>query len=222
MIKLFASNIDGIDENELGFFLNFVSEQKRKQIQRYKMIKDAKRSLLGELLIRKVVIDTYHCSNDSITFSFNQYGKPFISNIPNFHFNLSHSGNWVVCAVSTKAIGVDIEEIKEVNYEVAEYCFSKKENSELLNVEEDKRPGYFFMIWTLKESYLKAQGIGIIEDLKSINFEEENNNFITRQKEELFYKLYEIDSRYSLAVCGYEKEFDQEIKQVIIKLNDYH
>ncbi len=44
------------------------------------------------------------------------YGKPYLIKYPTFHYSLSHSGEWVACAVDTKSVGIDIQEIMEINF----------------------------------------------------------------------------------------------------------
>ncbi len=221
MIELFACNLKNTNDQEINYFTKFVSEQRKNHIAGYKRIGDVKRSLFGELLVRKIVIDHHDLSNDKITFDFNQYGKPSIFNLPGFHFSLSHSGDWVVCAAGEKAVGADIEEIRQVDFNIAESFFSTEENHDLLSLPEDKRPKHFFRLWTLKESFLKAQGTGLAGDLKAVKFRLQNKGIIALQKDQVYYKTYHIDHGYCLAVCGYEKEFAPKIKMVNIKHSDF-
>ncbi|WP_423237249.1 4'-phosphopantetheinyl transferase family protein [Clostridium putrefaciens] len=56
-------------------------------------------------------------SNEYIKLNKNQYGKPYSGEYPQFKFNISHSGDYVLCSIDDKPIGVDIEEIKPIEYE---------------------------------------------------------------------------------------------------------
>ena len=51
-------------------------------------------------------------SNDQLCFSKNKYGKPFLANKPNIHYNISNSGRYIACALSSVPIGVDIDLMK--------------------------------------------------------------------------------------------------------------
>jgi 4'-phosphopantetheinyl transferase len=47
--------------------------------------------------------------------------------IPYFHFNISQSGNWVVCATDNHPVGIDIEQIQPIDFQIVNSYFSKKE-----------------------------------------------------------------------------------------------
>ena len=85
-------------------------------------------------------------------------GKPQIEGI---YFNLSHSHDMVVCAVSQKEVGCDLEKIKEVKEKIAEHFFTKNEIAHLKLFDEKERIDEFFRIWTMKESYVKMTGEGL-------------------------------------------------------------
>jgi len=63
-------------------------------------------SLTAEILIRAVVCSKLGIKNESVKFNRTTYGKPYLEGYDDFHFNLSHSGSWVVCAVSSKPVGM--------------------------------------------------------------------------------------------------------------------
>ncbi|MBR2338766.1 MAG: 4'-phosphopantetheinyl transferase superfamily protein [Clostridia bacterium] len=91
-----------------------------------------------------------------------EHGKPFLSEYPRWHFNLSHSGDWAVCALSDAPIGVDIEQLRERDYlRLAQRHFSPDEVGALQTLSPTQQQERFFRLWTRKESWLKAQGIGL-------------------------------------------------------------
>jgi len=92
--------------------------------------------------------------------------KPFIKESPLF-YNISHSGDWIVLAVSDSEIGIDTEVVNhsfDFNDITTEY-FSPDE-SRFIN--EAKSPDRFFMLWTRKEALIKATAKGLDDDLKFI------------------------------------------------------
>ncbi len=113
--------------------------------------------ILSELLKREVT------ENDFVK---NQYKKPYLQNSEIF-FNISHSQNAFVIAISNFEIGIDIEENAiELNIEdCMNYAFSEEE----INYCKREVLESFFSIWTLKEAFLKALGIGLTDKLKEIN-----------------------------------------------------
>ena len=97
------------------------------------------------------------------------FGKPFIPGT--FNFNISYSGNFAVCAVSTvKQLGVDIEIIKDVNFPEFSKYFNDAERSRIVCSENPQRS--FFHYWTRKESVLKADGRGLYVDLRDVMVDE--------------------------------------------------
>lgn len=85
--------------------------------------------------------------------------KPYLSNYPNLHFNISHSGTYAACAVSSEPVGVDIEEICDHGRVVAEHCFLPHELSWLYSQADTARA--FTRLWVRKESYIKLVGTGL-------------------------------------------------------------
>ena len=78
-------------------------------------------------------------------------GKPFLSD-SNVFISLTHSKEYVGCAVSDKPVGIDVEQIKDVKDSVIERVCSKDEINYLAKSGKDE----FFTLWTLKEAYIKA------------------------------------------------------------------
>ena len=118
---------------------------------------------------------------------YNQYGKPFLKNIPNLYFNISHTNDednlYLVLVIDNEEVGIDIELIKTRKDSLIRYCTNEIEYHSIINsnnIDEE-----FTRHWTKKESYLKCIGIGITKDLKNclndINYtfeEEKKDNLI--------------------------------------------
>ncbi len=103
----------------------------------------------------------------------NDMGRPFIVNIKDFDFNISHSKSLVVCAACfsencTPVIGIDAEDIyKKDPMPMAKRFFA---DGELALLEDSEDRQYTFTdIWTKKEAYLKYMGSGITTALSSID-----------------------------------------------------
>jgi 4'-phosphopantetheinyl transferase len=80
-------------------------------------------------------------------------GKPFLSDAPHFHFNLSHSGGWAVCAVASCPVGIDLQEERPLRAAVSKR-FSPQEQAMLAALPESA----FFDVWALKEAGAKCSG----------------------------------------------------------------
>ncbi|RJE47541.1 MULTISPECIES: 4'-phosphopantetheinyl transferase superfamily protein [unclassified Dehalobacter] len=221
MINIFGCNLACISENEINAYTQLISEKRKISLGRMKYIEDVKRSLLGELLIRKIVRKNYFRGNAEISFGVNDYGKPYVKDLEAFHFSIAHSGEWVVCATSDQKVGVDLEQIRPVDLEIARQHFTEQENRFLTSLSQDRKVEYFFKLWTLKESYLKAKGTGLAGNLKEADFSSMAGSSFSYPNEGLFFYICPFDPGYAVAACGCEKEFSPEVHEVNIRYSDF-
>ncbi len=112
---------------------------------------------------------------------FSTHGKPYLPDHPNVHFNVSHSGSYVVCAFSDVTVGIDIEEIKDIQPHLVKFVMNKKELSMYESMNDADKKIFFYENWTGKEAFLKhiAKGLTLRpseiysscrEKIESLNF----------------------------------------------------
>lgn len=199
--------------------ISLLPSEKQEKYAGYKHNDNLQRSLLGELMCRKILAEKLKIKPEQLILQSGEKGKPFIEN-QKLQFNISHSGRWVVAAFSEKEVGIDIELIREPNYEVAKRFYSKAEIQQLNSVTDNNaKRDFFFDLWTLKESYLKAIGTGLTKSLSSFTIDIRTNSIrITDEKpiENIYFRQYDFDKAYKLAVCSFENIFCEEIKIVEI------
>lgn len=174
------------------------------KIQCRKDVKDALRSICGETMIRMIVARKQGILPAEISFSRTYYGKPYIRD-SNIQFNVSHSGEYVVCGISTKPIGVDIEEMKDQDIAcIAKRFFSNSELQYLYEEGETLLIERFYELWVLRESYLKWLGIGLSKPLNSFSISIADENISVSDKNIMaspsFYSYSE--NGYRIAVCS--------------------
>ena len=213
--KLLAIRLDSTpDVLTFNALLNFISPERRSEIRGFYREKDRWQSLFGELLIRKVLIQ--HCGmvNEEISFTRSENGKPILVGTETFHFNTSHAGDWVVCAIDSKAIGVDVEKVKTANMAVSRSFFSLEEHLDICNAPDPN--DRFFDYWTLKESFIKHSGKGLSQGLNSftIFFSESAIRVMIEEKtlENRYLKQYFLDEGYKLAVCASSEVLPETIQ----------
>ncbi|MFT9818500.1 4'-phosphopantetheinyl transferase family protein [Lysinibacillus sp. NPDC056185] len=219
MIELFAMNIN----NSICFstykqLMQFLPQKKQDKLKKFTRIEDSIRGLFAEILIRNIIIQQKLKNNFQFEFATNPYGKPYLSDVENFYFNLSHSGDWVICAINSNHIGIDIEKEKFIDITLAKQFFTEKECDYIFSL-ENYQLNRFFEIWTLKESYIKAIGIGLSLPLNSFSIIKDSidQNFIIEsqfQDRKFYLKNYLIDSTYQIAVCARNYDFPSDIKYV--------
>jgi 4'-phosphopantetheinyl transferase len=119
--------------------------------------------------------------------------KPYIPGWINF--SISHSGEIVLFAESDHSVGVDVEQINQMDYEELATFFHEDERAYILEQNVQNR---FYEIWTKKEAVLKAIGIGIVNGLNY--FSCINESVIVNDKEWYFYELH-VGTTYKAYVC---------------------
>jgi len=184
--------------------LSYVSVEKRDRVKRFFRREDAERALIADVLIRSIICHKTNLNNSELRFEKDKYGKPFLKYLPNFHFNLSHSGEWIACAISDYAVGVDIEKVKPIDFGIAERFFSNEEYDELMSKRDEEQLSFFYDLWTLKESYIKAVGRGLHLPLDEFALIFKNGSVFLKSEIETSpycFRQYNIDEQYKLSVC---------------------
>ncbi|MFF2093985.1 4'-phosphopantetheinyl transferase family protein [Paenibacillus sp. NPDC058174] len=187
-------------------WLPYVSEERRERVARFHYAKDAQRSLFGELLARYALCESTGRGNSELKFIQNPFGKPMLAREQDereIYFNLSHSGQWVVCAVDYTPVGIDVEEMKPISLDIARRFFSKDEYEALLREPEISRQQYFYALWTMKESFIKADGRGLSLPLDQFTIDVAQGRVQYQQKwqdSRLWHS--QLDEEHMLAVCA--------------------
>ncbi len=218
MLEVFATHIIPEDQfvQKKHDWLKHIGTLGRQKVSLLRNLKDQQRTLLAEIQLRAILKRHYHYNNRDIILFANSKNKPYLINIPLF-FNISHSGNWVCCAISDRIVGTDIERIRKIKTDIAGRFFSHHENNKLNQLKGDEKLHYFFDLWTIKESYLKLIGKGLSHPLNSFSVELQpdgkhsikNATGINLDLEVLTFNG--IDG-YKLAVIGRTKEINREIR----------
>ncbi|MBL6905412.1 MAG: 4'-phosphopantetheinyl transferase superfamily protein [Pseudomonadales bacterium] len=148
--------------------LSWLTEAELLRYHRFQFDRHRKQLLLGRILMRAALSNYDNSiSPEAWIFTYNAYGKPQISteqNSNSLYFNVSHSAQKVVLAVSRCAdIGVDLEfSDKQRRVEaIAHRYFAGSEVAQLLALPAEEQQIRFYELWTLKEAYIKACGMGL-------------------------------------------------------------
>ncbi|MFZ2537517.1 MAG: 4'-phosphopantetheinyl transferase superfamily protein [Oscillospiraceae bacterium] len=184
------------------------------QLSRFRKREDALKKLYGELIIRKVIKQNLCIKDEHIDICRNEYGKPYLNGFPYFHYNISHSGNWVICAVEDFPIGIDIEQITDVDFDIVTQHFTQQESSYIFSQPVSRQATAFFELWTLKESYIKQIGMGLsikLSDFSMIKTNLEWNVVSKIHTESLYFHQYDFTQQYEVAVCSAIKSFPENI-----------
>lgn len=163
----------------------------REKIKRYRRWQDAQSSLLGRILLFKGVEEIYKGNPHDKIMKHTKYNKPYFED-DLIRFNISHSGEIVVCALSDEhELGIDIEMVRDI--EITDFKSHMTENEWDTIILSDNEKDSFFRYWTQKEAVIKAHGHGLTIPLNS--FEICDN--ATKINEENYYlKEMKLDEKY--------------------------
>ncbi len=133
-----------------------IPDWRKKYILKYRNPIDRRLSL-GAWRLMEETLHKHGLSAGSVIKGAN--GKPLCKGI---HFNLSHSGEMVICAVSEVPVGCDIEKAENAPFEIINRVFSRNERKYIDGAGNDEdKTRRFFKLWTMKESYMKMTGEGL-------------------------------------------------------------
>ena len=170
-IKKLSSNsvsIWGIQVSKNNFnvenLFNILSKKEQAKANNLKNKNQAQVSILARGGLR-VLLGAYEdCNPKNINFSITNDGKPFLENSKT-SFNISHSSDWIILAFCKEhSLGVDLEEIRDVNFlNISTRFFNLEEQNFVKNSSNPKR--VFFDLWSRKEAIIKANGKRLLEKL---------------------------------------------------------
>lgn len=193
-MKIYSLNISKTNESDFSEWFDAMSADRKEKIRKQRVPQKQKLGIAADHLCRKAISEHCGIPAEQIEFYVNEYGKPFARNL-NVHFNISHSGDLAVCAVSDKEIGIDIEKIRKINPRVSEKFACESEEKYIKTHENG-----LFEIWTLKEAYFKCIGTGLGSNIKNVAFDISENRILCSDKG-VECAFADIEKEYICSVC---------------------
>lgn len=190
MLSYRVEKINKISYQEYLRFREFLPELSRR-IDDYVFYEDKLRCSYAYYIAKEMAAKELGCSLDELVVKFAKNQKPYFERNP-VYFNISHSHNYVACAVDVNPIGIDIEKITPFVMDELDYAFSKDEINYILASESDSEKAIRSCeVWTFKEAYQKLLGVEWY-DFKSISM---------FNMSEIFQRFY-IDN-HILTICSF-------------------
>ena len=155
------------DPSVLANYRGLLTADERARVDRFVYPDDRHVRLVARASLRLLLAEFTGIPAPDFRFRYNDYGKPFLQDPleqARVHFNVSHTKDLIAIYISAKhEVGVDVESIRPMSdlYAVAERFFSPPEVADLRTLEGEAAAERFFQYWTLKESYIKARGMGL-------------------------------------------------------------
>lgn len=158
-------------------WLNILSAEEREQRSRLKFINDRNVFSLAHILLRHELSHHANLRPDEWVFTRGPYGKPMLA--PSLmadhalHFSLSHAGSTAVCAITrVGAVGVDTESLaRDIDVDaIASIALTADEQVAIAPLEAGAKMRQVLTLWTLKEAYAKAIGVGLLLPMQQYGF----------------------------------------------------
>jgi len=160
MVTIYALDISKLDPDDRDW--SSWVESRRLEKARLLQFRDDRARCIGAGLLLSFALHSHHPNLPiPMQTELGLHAKPFLPKVAGFHFNLSHSGKWVICAIANLPLGVDIEAKNRNILKIISKSLSKSEREDLQQFPEEQHSRMAVAIWVLKESYIKAKGIGL-------------------------------------------------------------
>lgn len=215
MTVLFVCQIERLEERLFHQLLSCLSKERQQYILRFRQYDDRLRSMVGSLLIHMQLAKQLQCEPAALSYQVNKFGKYGLTN-HQLHFNISHAGQYVICAISDHPVGIDIEQKQHRNYSLFQSVWTEREK-EIFGAD---RMEDFYYLWTAKESYVKWLGTGLATDLKAVNINHNGIVYHNGKKAPVRIQNISIDSQYKCALCS-ERRVDQVMYITVEQLKTF-
>lgn len=197
MIHILYADISGAEEGLYRKLYERASPERRRRADGFLRWEDRLRCVAADVLLQIAL------GRSDLPIETNEFGKPFVSDVPGFHFNLSHSGRYVVLAYGDREVGVDVQQHTAGNTDaLARRWFSPEEYA----YAEGSRQR-FYEIWTAKESYVKYLGKGLCMDLRAVS--------VLNPGPDLCFQHISLSDDYSLCFCSAGGEYTLTMAELL-------
>ncbi|WP_438433067.1 4'-phosphopantetheinyl transferase family protein [Gorillibacterium sp. sgz500922] len=183
--------------------LERIEQSRRLRVLQQAQRKGTYETLLSDVLLRTLLVEQLNLSNHAIQITRTPFGKPMLAGYPGVHFNLSHTRKWVVCGLHSEPVGVDVERIKSGRVGAAELLCGVEELERLHLLRDWEQDLYLCRLWSLKESYVKALGLGLRKiPLKSIRIHAQSSSMDSLTYGTMYFHTRRIDPDHILSYCS--------------------
>ena len=204
---LYAKISEELPEDVYKKCLRLLPESLRDKHFRYKRWQDRAANLYSKILLvhglAQFGLD--HTVLENIRYT--EHGRPYLEY--NADFNISHSGEYIMCAVASGTrVGIDIEEIKPVDFEDFTDLMSNDQWGKIRQSDDPLKA--FFTFWAIKESIIKADGRGLSIPLNDIIITQNTAFYDTKW----YLKQLTIDDRYCASLASEHEDAQLKVEFV--------
>ncbi len=198
--KIYLPNFISIKDN----LSNFLNSNEVSRAQRFYKEIDRTRFIIYRSILKFILSAATQMDVKDIYIENDLNKKPYLDSHPLLHFNISHSEDYAVIAISRKKVGIDIEYNAE-NFDRTNILQDVFKDEEILNIENALNKGHaFYNSWTRKEAFVKALGKGIDDDFKYIpclDGQHDISTTVLNETENWQVYSFNFADDYSVAIC---------------------
>jgi 4'-phosphopantetheinyl transferase len=152
--------------------VGLLDEQELQRMKAFYFARDRARFAMNHANVRRILGGYLQQPPEQLCFAAERLGKPKLVHQEQLAFNLSHSRSVALLALTQEGpLGVDVEDVRPIEPEVATRHFSPAERAALEPMQGDDWLAGFYRCWTRKEAILKAEGVGLHRALDSFDVE---------------------------------------------------
>ncbi|MEM9824092.1 MAG: 4'-phosphopantetheinyl transferase superfamily protein [Bacteroidota bacterium] len=156
-------------------YAHYFAQLPKSQIQKvaaYNQYADQVASVMGKHLLLKGLSFLGFTRENIKSFQYGKNNRPFLASLPQLDFNISHSGQFIVCALSTDAkVGIDIEKKESINLLNFRNQLTENQWEDLQGSEQPET--LFYQLWVQKEALVKADGSGLQYPFSTIDIQQQ-------------------------------------------------
>lgn len=147
---------------DMNSLLACLDQEEQARAQRFYFLQHQQQFVISHGCLRHILSHYIKLSPAELQFSTTEKGKPFCVDSL-LQFSLSHTQDYALLAISHTPLGVDVEKIEPQRAElsIAKRFFAEEEYQHLATLPEPERIQAFFSVWTRKEAFVKALGLGL-------------------------------------------------------------
>ena len=214
-IDIFYADLTPNDSFEAAAF-GWLNKDERSRWRKFMFPGPKRRFALCRAALRRIICDRLSCTNDQLAFGESEHGKPFAvvnGRQVSISFNVTHSGRHGLLAFGSPGrIGVDVEERRSYRHIdlLSESVFGPNERREIKSLRGEQKIEFFFNLWTVKESLVKALGVGMSLDTSEFEVPEKMRRgdkrdvFVFPHLPKIKWQLEDISDRRFAAAIAYE------------------
>ena len=195
-------------------------QERKEAVDRARNESIARKRVYTGAFLQHILAQELGVPMEQLRYAYNQWGKPELNKdgmlgsyiyddmvkqrICNLHFNLSHSGEYVVLVVSDRLVGIDVEHKTKGYDTLAKRCFCKEEYEDIMNAgDEEAQRKRFLEYWTMKEAYIKCVGEGMRIPLNSFLVQRAGDMLsVASNAGRMESCTLWLDSEYCVSVCS--------------------